>query len=132
MSGFEEIVFKPIGVLKSPFKNPEETPRWYTISDEEGIIEVFEEYEAGLEGIEDYEYLDVLYYFHLARKDLLKVKPPHRDGLRGVFATRSPHRPNPIALSTVKLIKRDGRFLKVKGLDAVDGTPVLDIKPHKE
>lgn len=128
----KEIRFKPIGVLHSPFKKLDETPRWYTISDVEGTIEVFEEFEAGLDGIEKYSELDVLYYFHLARTDLLKVKPPHDEGLRGVFAARSPHRPNPIGLSKVILVEKRGRFLKVKGIDAVDGTPVLDIKPHKE
>lgn len=127
-----EIIFKPIGILHSPFKTLEETPRWYGISDAEGTIEVFKEFEEGLDGIERYEELDILYYFHLAKTDILKVKPPHSEGLRGVFAARSPHRPNPIALSRVKLIKREGRFLTVKGIDALDGTPVLDIKPHKE
>lgn len=128
----EEIKFYPIGILHSPFKSLDETPRWFTLSDEEGVIEVFEEFEEGLEGIDSYEELDVLYHFHLARKDLLKVKPPHSTVLKGVFAARSPHRPNPIGLSTVKLIRREGRFLRVKGIDAVDGTPVLDIKPHKD
>jgi formylmethanofuran dehydrogenase subunit E len=126
------IIFKPIGVLHSPFKTLEETPKWYTLSDAEGEIEIFPEYEEGLYQIERYNELDVLYYFHLAKRNLLKVKPPHAGEFRGVFAARSPHRPNPIALSTVKLIKREGRFLKVVGIDALDGTPVLDIKPHKE
>lgn len=128
----EGIVFKPVGVLHSPYKTLEDTPRWYTLSEEEGIIEIFPGYEEALDGIERYEELDVLYFFHLAKRDILKVKPPHSDGLRGVFAARSPHRPNPIALSTVRLLKRKGRFLRVKGIDAVDGTPVLDVKPHKE
>ncbi|MCX7831663.1 MAG: tRNA (N6-threonylcarbamoyladenosine(37)-N6)-methyltransferase TrmO [Actinobacteria bacterium] len=127
-----EIIFKPIGVLHSPFKSVEETPRWYTISDLEGMIEIFEEFEEGLDGIEKYDEIDVLYFFHQARTDILKVKPPNSSQIRGVFAARSPHRPNPIALSTVKLIKKEGRFLRIKGLDAVDGTPVLDLKPHKE
>lgn len=129
---FSEFIIKPVGILHSPFKSIDETPRWYGISEEEGVIEIFPEYEEGLDGIERYEELDILYYFHLASRSILKVKPPHSEGLRGVFAARSPHRPNPIALSRVKLIKREGRFLTVRGIDAVDGTPVIDIKPHKE
>jgi formylmethanofuran dehydrogenase subunit E len=127
-----EIIIKPIGILRSPFKTLNETPRWYGISEEEGVIEVFPQYEEGLDGIERYSEIYVLYYFHLASRDILKVKPPHSEGLRGVFAARSPHRPNPIALSKVRLLKREGRFLKIKGIDAVDGTPVIDIKPFKE
>lgn len=132
MDAGEEIVFKPIGILHSPYRTLEETPRWYTLSEEEGTIEIFPEYEEALDGIERYEELDVLYFFHLAKRDILKVRPPHSKELRGVFAARSPHRPNPIALSTVKLVKREGRFLRIKGIDAIDGTPVLDVKPHKE
>jgi len=132
MDAGEEIVFKPIGILHSPYRTLEETPRWYTLSEEEGTIEIFPEYEEALDGIERYEELDVLYFFHLAKRDILKVRPLHSKELRGVFAARSPHRPNPIALSTVKLVKREGRFLRIKGIDAIDGTPVLDVKPHKE
>lgn len=128
----EVIQFKPIGVLHSPYKTLDETPRWFGLSEEEAVVEVFEEYEEGLDGIERYDRIDLLLYFHLARTDLLKVKPPHDKKLRGVFAARSPHRPNPIALSTAVLLKREGRFLRIKHIDAVDGTPVLDIKPHKD
>ncbi len=122
----------PVGILHSPYKNISETPRWGTLSDEEATIEIFPEYEEALDGIEKYEMLDVLFYFHQAKRDLLKVKPPHSDRLRGVFAARSPHRPNPIGLTAVRLLGREGRFLKVKNIDAVDGTPVVDIKPHKD
>lgn len=128
----DEVVFRPVGVLHSPFRTLDEAPRWGTLSDEEAVVEVFTEYEEGLEGIERYTHLDLLLYFHEASRTILRVKPPHSEGLRGVFAARSPHRPNPIGLTTVELVGRDGRFLRVRHVDAIDGTPVLDIKPHKE
>lgn len=128
----EVVRFRPIGILHSPYKTLDETPRWYGISEEEAVVEVFEEFEEGLDGIDRYDRIDLLLYFHLARTDLLKVKPPHDNKPRGVFAARSPHRPNPIGLSTAELIERKGRFLRIKHVDAVDGTPVLDIKPHKD
>jgi len=128
----DRIEFTPIGILHSPYRTLDEAPRWGTLSDEEAVVEVFEEYVEGLDGIERYTHLDLLLYFHQASRSILKVKPPHSEELRGVFAARSPHRPNPIGLTTVRLVKREGRFLTVTNVDAIDGTPVLDIKPHKD
>lgn len=131
-NGFEKMILKAVGVLHSPYKAIEDAPRWGSLSDEVAIVEIFPEYEEALHGIERYEFLDLLLYFHKAKRDILKVKPPHSTGLRGVFAARSPHRPNPIALTTVRFLEREGRFLKVKNVDAIDGTPIVDIKPHKD
>ncbi len=107
----------------------------------EGYIEVFEEFAEALDGIEGYSHLFVIAYFHKSDwKGLLKVRPRRllRKGFReedlpllGVFATDSPVRPNPIALTLVRLLGREGNRIRVKGLDLFDGTPVLDIKPYR-
>ena len=95
-----------------------------------GEIEVFPEYESGLKDIDDFSHLIVLWLFHTSKGYSLIVKPLFYEGRRGVFATRHPDRPNPIGLSVVELLKRRGNVLEVRGLDAIDGTPVLDIKPY--
>jgi tRNA-Thr(GGU) m(6)t(6)A37 methyltransferase TsaA len=107
----------------------------------EGYIEVFDEFAEALDGIEGYSHLFVIAYFHKSDwKGLLKVRPRRllRKGFReedlpllGVFATDSPVRPNPIALTLVRLLGREGNRIRVKGLDLFDGTPVLDIKPYR-
>lgn len=127
-----EIVLKPIGIIHSPFKTVDQTPRWGTLTDEVGEIEIFPEYEDGLYKIEQYPSIEVLFYFHQSRRDMLRVTPPHDKEERGVFATRAPVRPNPIGLTHMKLIGRKGRFLRVKNIDMLDGTPVIDIKSHTD
>jgi tRNA-Thr(GGU) m(6)t(6)A37 methyltransferase TsaA len=102
------------------------------LTEEEGEIEIFSEYEEGLEGIERYTEIEVIFVFHKSRGPKLKVKPPHDTEERGIFATRGPVRPNPIGLTVMELLERKGRFLRVKNIDMIDGTPVLDIKPHKD
>ncbi len=126
-----EFIFKPIGLIHTPFKKILEVPRWGTLTDKEAVIEVFPEYEEGLEGIERYPELEVIFVFHKSKGPKLKVIPPHDNSERGIFATRGPVRPNPIGLTVMKLIEKEGRFLKVKNVDMLDGTPVLDIKPRK-
>lgn len=127
-----DIVLKAIGIIHSPFKTVDQTPRWGTLTDAIGEIEVFPEYEDALYKIEEFSSIEVLFYFHKSRRDILKVIPPHDKEKRGVFATRAPVRPNPIGLTHMELIERKGRFLKVKNIDMLDGTPVLDIKSHNE
>jgi formylmethanofuran dehydrogenase subunit E len=125
-----EIKLKPIGIIHSPFKTIDQTPHWGTLTDAVGEIEIFPQYEEGLDKIEKYSSIEVLFYFHQSRRDILRVTPPHDKEERGVFATRAPVRPNPIGLTHMEILERKGRFLKVKNIDMVDGTPVLDIKPH--
>ena len=125
-----EIILKPIGVVHSPFKTLDQTPRWGTLTDATGEIEIFPQYEEGLFRIEEYRSIEVLFYFHESRRDILKVTPPHDKKERGVFASRAPVRPNPIGLTQMDLLEKKGRFLKVKNIDMLDGTPVLDIKQH--
>ena len=94
-------------------------------------IELFKEYEAGLSDIEGFSHLIVVCWMHEARFRSLQVKPIHApETVRGIFATRHPDRPNPIAVTIVELVRFEGLCLRVKGLDMIDGTPVLDIKPY--
>jgi len=123
--------FKLIGIIHSPYKTREETPPqgWFrpeVISE----IEIFKEHEKGLKDIEDFSHLIVLYYLHKSDKYTYLVKTPWDTRPHGLFTTRSPDRPNPIGFSVVKLVEKKGNKLKVKGLDAINGTPLLDIKPY--
>ena len=127
-----EIELTPIGVIHSPFKTLSETPRWGTMTEEVAEIEIFAEYEDGLDKIERFAALEVLFYLNQAKRNILKVIPPNQTERRGVFATRSPARPNPIGLTRMELISRKGRFLTVKNVDMLDGTPIIDIKPHRD
>jgi tRNA-Thr(GGU) m(6)t(6)A37 methyltransferase TsaA len=96
----------------------------------EGVLEVLPEYEKGLQDIEGYSHLMILWVFHQAQGCELVGKVPTDGKVHGVFSTRSPRRPNPIGLTTVELIRREGASLYLRGIDMLDGTPVLDIKPY--
>ena len=133
------IILKPIGIIHTSASIEEIKNSYFGVK---GTIEVFPEYEEGLDGIEGFSHIIIIAYLHKVtdeQRRVLKVRHRRlaRFGIRiddlpevGVFCTDSPHRPNPIALSIVELLGRDGRFLKVKGLDLFDGTPVLDIKAY--
>jgi tRNA-Thr(GGU) m(6)t(6)A37 methyltransferase TsaA len=121
---------KPIGIIHSPFKHREDTPIQPSRSDAIGEIEVFKEYQEGLEDIEGFSHIILIYWFHKSRGHRLKVKPFLDEKLRGLFATRAPRRPNQIGLSVVRLLRRKENILSVKGIDVIDGTPLLDIKPY--
>lgn len=131
MKKSQEFVFRPIGIIHTPFKEIPQVPRWGTLTEEEAVIEVFPKYEEGLEGIERYKEIEVIFVFHKSKGPKLKVIPPHDTKERGIFATRGPVRPNPLGLTVMKLLERRGRFLKVKNVDMLDGTPILDLKPCK-
>ncbi len=124
--------FKPIGFIKSPFTETSSIPRGLGAKhDAEGALEILPEFEAGLMDIEGFSHLYVLWAFDRAEGfDLIAHPPTDEKRPHGVFATRSPRRPNPIALSTVELLGRDGASLRVRGVDMLDGTPILDIKPY--
>ncbi|KAA6457281.1 tRNA (N6-threonylcarbamoyladenosine(37)-N6)-methyltransferase TrmO [Acidobacteria bacterium AB60] len=122
---------KPIGFVRSPYSQPGDVPRGLGAKhDAEGTIEVLREFEPGLLDIEGFSHLFVIWVFD--RSDRVELTGPtpidHKE--HGVFATRSPFRPNPVALTVVELLRREGGTLHVKGLDMLDGTPVLDIKPY--
>ena len=121
---------QPIGVIHSPFTETNQTPIQASISKAIGQIEIYPEFVDGLQDIEGFSHLHVLYVFHCSNGYALRVKPFLDDRLRGLFATRHPCRPNPIGLSVVRLIERHGNVLEVEGVDIFDGTPLLDIKPY--
>jgi formylmethanofuran dehydrogenase subunit E len=122
---------KPIGIIRSPYATMADAPHQGRFSDQESEIIIDEAYSTGLTDVEHHPHLIVLSWLDRAERNTLTAIPPHDPHHRehGVFATRSPHRPNPIGLCVVELIGRNGRTLRVRGLDALNGTPVLDIKP---
>jgi L-fuculose-phosphate aldolase len=126
----EQPSLRIIGVLHGDIADVGEAPRNYDISDRTGTLEIYPEYQAGLEGIAAGQTIVVLFWLHRSNRDVLMVYPrgDRSRGLRGVFATRSPVRPNPIAISELKVQAVDGNRLEVSGLDILDGTPIIDIK----
>lgn len=126
----EKMKLKPIGVVHTPFKNLDEMPSQAYLSETEGEIEIFQDYLKGLKGVEGFSHIMVFYLFHRVEGYCLQLNRC-MDGLKhGLFATRAPYRPNPIGISTVRLLGVNGNKLKVKGVDMLDGTPLLDIKPY--
>ncbi len=119
-----------IGRIQTPWQRREECPKNARESDAICTIEVDPRYAAALKDIETSSHLLVLYWMDKARRDLVLQAPRHYDAQRGTFALRSPVRPNPIAASVVKLVGVDGRRLSVIGLDCLNGTPLIDIKPY--
>lgn len=120
----------PVGVIRSPYRKRGDAPRQGRLSDAESTIEIYPAYAEGLQDIEKNAHLIALYWFDRSDRSLLKATPPGSGVEHGVFATRSPERPNPIGFAVVDLIRRDGNRLVVRGLDAFDGTPLLDLKPY--
>lgn len=125
------IVLRPIGTVRSPHGTPDDVPKGLgTRHTAEGTIEIRPELSDGLQDIEGFSHLYVLWIFDRAEGFELVGRNP-TDGLEhGVFATRSPRRPNPIGLTVVELLGREGNVLRVRGVDMLDGTPVVDIKPY--
>jgi tRNA (adenine37-N6)-methyltransferase len=121
---------KPVGVIHSPFTDKATTPIQPVRSQARGRVEVYPEYAEGLEGLEGFSHIILLYAFHCSEGYALRVTPFLDDKQHGLFATRHPCRPNPIGLSIVRLLKRDGNLLEIEGVDVLDQTPLLDIKPY--
>ncbi len=119
-----------IGVLHSDITSREDAPRNFDVSKRVGTIEIYPEYQEGLDGVATGQTIVVLFWLHKAIRNILKVYPrgDRSKGLRGVFATRSPVRPNPIAISELEVLAIRGNHVEVSGLDILDGTPILDIK----
>lgn len=128
----KELVVRPIGFVRSPFREKVEAPRQgATAAGVGATIEVLPEHEHALADLEGFERIWVLFWFDRAEGGpKAKVLPPRSAVKRGVFATRSPHRPNPIGMSAVRLERVEGRVLHVRDVDLLDGTPVLDLKPY--
>jgi tRNA-Thr(GGU) m(6)t(6)A37 methyltransferase TsaA len=125
-----EFIMKPIGEIDSPFTDKATNPIQPTRSQAVGRVEVYPEYAEGLQGLENFSHLILLYIFHQSSSYSLKVRPFLDDQLHGLFATRHPCRPNPIRLSIVRLLARRENNLDIEGVDMLDGTPLLDIKPY--
>jgi tRNA-Thr(GGU) m(6)t(6)A37 methyltransferase TsaA len=124
------IIVTPIGLIHTPFHAPAETPIQASRSNTEGWIEVFPEFVEGLQDIEAFSHLHLLYHLHQADQVHLLVEPFLDDRKHGVFATRHPFRPNHIGISIVELVSRLGNRLNIVGVDMLDQTPLLDIKPY--
>ncbi len=124
----------PIGIVHSPFKEREDAPKQGHFTDKPSTITIFDKYRAGLSGLAAGDKVFILCWFDRSERDILMVKPHgHGDGsMRGVFATRAPVRPNPISLTLVTILSIDDLVITVKGLEALDNTPILDIKPYYE
>jgi tRNA-Thr(GGU) m(6)t(6)A37 methyltransferase TsaA len=122
---------RPIGFVHSPFSEPRQIPRGLGAKHEEaGVLEILPEFEPGLKDIEGFSHLYVLWVFDRSQGYELVGTPPCDTQPHGVFATRSPRRPNPIGLTVVRLLGREGNRLHVRGVDMAEGTPILDVKPY--
>jgi len=125
-----EITLQTIGVIRSPFTIADETPIQASRSTAPGTLEIDARFANGLDDIEGFSHIILVYIFHRSAGYTLHVKPFLDDREHGLFATRYPYRPNPIGISIVRLTGRHGTTLTVEGLDVLDGTPLLDIKPY--
>ncbi|HUG52075.1 MAG TPA: tRNA (N6-threonylcarbamoyladenosine(37)-N6)-methyltransferase TrmO [Vicinamibacteria bacterium] len=126
-----EFLMRPVGHMRTPFADTSAIPKGPGAEHRaEGVLEVLPAYEAGLQDVEGFSHLFVLWAFDRSDGFSLLVTPPTDDRPHGVFATRSPRRPNPIGLTVVELLGRDGPRLRVRGVDMLDGTAVFDIKPY--
>ena len=123
--------FKPIGFVRSPYQDTKDVPKGLGAQHEaEGALEILPEFSNGLKDIEGFSHLMVVWVFDRSQGYDLVGKPPTDDREHGVFATRSPRRPNPIGLTTVEVLGKEDRTVRVRGLDMLDGTPILDLKPY--
>jgi tRNA-Thr(GGU) m(6)t(6)A37 methyltransferase TsaA len=127
----ETFTLKQIGVIRTPYaEDAAAPPQWKFEPEVSGTVEVFDEYAPGLQDLEGFSHITLLYYFHQAASEELVVKPYLDDARHGVFATRHPRRPNHLGMTTVRLVERRGNVLVVNGVDMLDGTPLLDVKPY--
>jgi tRNA-Thr(GGU) m(6)t(6)A37 methyltransferase TsaA len=133
---FPMFTSQPIGFVSSPYQDTKEIPKGLGAKhDMDGMLKILPEFEPGLTDIEGFSHLFVIWEFDRSPREELRggdllASPPSDNRQHGVFATRSPRRPNPIGLTVVELLRRDGVELHVRGVDMLDGTPVLDIKPY--
>jgi tRNA-Thr(GGU) m(6)t(6)A37 methyltransferase TsaA len=126
-----KVCFNTIGYVTSPYQDPTQVPMIpLALNDTEGTIEILEPYVEGIEKLESFNYIYVVYHLHRPIKTQLKVTPPFQNEEYGVFATRFNCRPNAIAMSILQLVKVEGNVLHVRGIDMIDGEAVLDIKPY--
>ena len=125
-----EIILKPIGIIRSPYKTKGDAPRQGRLVQTLGTVKIFPEFSEGLKDIEKRKHVVLIYWLHQANREILLTPTPDVPIPQGVFSIRSPNRPNPIGLGVVELVERKGNSLTVRGIDAIDGTPLIDIKPY--
>jgi tRNA-Thr(GGU) m(6)t(6)A37 methyltransferase TsaA len=126
-----QYTFKAIGNIRSPYHSKQGMPIQGTFKPEgEGTVEVFEPYAQGLQDLEGFSHLILIYVFHLSEGYELLCRPYMEERLHGVFSTRAPRRPNPVGFSVVKLLRREGSILHISEVDVINDTPLLDIKPY--
>jgi tRNA-Thr(GGU) m(6)t(6)A37 methyltransferase TsaA len=128
-----ELMFmmQPIGFVRSPYTDTSQIPRGFGAQHlAEGALEILPEFAQGLTDIEGFSHLFIIWVFNQSQGYELLTKPPTDSHLHGVFATRSPYRPNPLGLTVVELLGREANQLQVRGIDMLDGTPILDLKPY--
>lgn len=128
----ENIVYRPIGVIHSPFKDIEGMPiQPCSAQGTKGTVEVYEQYRAGLKDLGGFSHIMLLYHFHLVKSYALQARPfLEEEAIHGIFAIRAPARPNPIGISMVRLVSIEDNLLNIEDVDIIDGTPLLDIKPY--
>lgn len=127
----DEIKYTPIGVIHSPFKKPKGTPiQPASARGVSGTVEIYPKYVKGLQDVDGFSHIILIYHFHLSKQFSLIAKPFMDTKTHGIFAIRSPSRPNPIGMSTVRLLRSEENILHIQDIDIVDGTPLLDIKPY--
>ncbi len=122
---------RAVGFVNSPYTETSQIPKgWGASHEAEGVLEILPEFEEGLTDIDGFSHLFVIWVFHQTDGYALLGKPPTDDRPHGVFATRSPYRPSPVGFTVVELMRREGRRLHVRGIDMLEGTPILDLKPY--
>jgi tRNA-Thr(GGU) m(6)t(6)A37 methyltransferase TsaA len=126
----KEITLHPIGIIRTPYKRREDIPCQGSRSDKTGVVEVFPRYAEGLKDVEGFSHLILIYHFHKAEQEMLIAKPFLDDQPKGIFAIRSPYRPNHLGLTVVRLLGMEDNELTIAHVDCLDGTPLLDIKPY--
>ncbi len=127
----EKICFKPIGIIHTEFKTLKGIPIQFSQSDSIGTIEIFHDYEPALKDLDGFSHIYCLYFFDMVKPPVpLQSKPFLIDEIKGVFAIRTPFRPNPIGLSILEILEIKGNLIQVKNIDILDRTPILDIKPY--
>jgi tRNA-Thr(GGU) m(6)t(6)A37 methyltransferase TsaA len=127
----QTISYRPIGVVHSPHTEPQQTPVQPVFAQGiDGTVEVFDEFAEGLDDLDAFSHIYLVFHMHRSPGVQLKVTPYLDDEPRGVFATRGPWRPNPVGFSVVRLLGREGNTLRVRDVDILDGSPLLDIKPY--
>jgi tRNA-Thr(GGU) m(6)t(6)A37 methyltransferase TsaA len=128
---FNEIVFKPIGIIHTPHESGDNIPiQPSAAKGVKGIVEIYIEYSAGLKDLDGFSHIILIYNFHLSKDYRMEVKPFLDENIHGVFATRAPKRPNQIGLSVVRLVKIENNMIHIENVDIINNTPLLDIKPY--